>query len=117
MQEFDETFRDGVSEVNRLRVDDIDVQDALNRYNGRSFVLAVEGDGVYAFHISANGVRYVLNPSSVPNDMYARMDIRRARKLVYTQNLGLFDILTIEHRNIGLGDIEFIKSLFSKKRR
>jgi len=117
MPEFDGIFRQAVSEINQMRNNDFEVQDALSRYNGRNITLVVNGDGVYVFYISSDGVSYELNPPSIPNDMYARMDIGRARKLVYTQNLGLPDIFAIEHRNIGLGDIQFLRFILGRKGR
>jgi hypothetical protein len=117
MPEFDEIFKNAKKEINEMRMIDSEIQNALDRYHGRSFVLAVNGDGVYVFRIKSNGLDYKLNPKSLPQDMYAKMDIATARKLVYTQNLGILDIINIEYRNIGLQDINFIKQLFSKKSR
>jgi hypothetical protein len=114
MPEFDALFRQAEDELERIRSGNPEIQNALNRYDGRSLVLNVDDDGVYVFQISSHGIDYELNPQTIPNDMYARMDIGTARKLVYTQNLGFFDLLRIEHRNIGMEDIGFIKQLFSK---
>ncbi|UCE73705.1 MAG: hypothetical protein JSV56_11865 [Methanomassiliicoccales archaeon] len=116
MAEFDATFKRVKEEINRIRQDDPEIQNALDRYHGRSFVLTVNGDGIYVFHISGGGIEYDLNPSSIPNDMHAKMDIGTARKLVKTQTLGIFDIPRIEYRNIGLNDIQFVRQLFSRKR-
>lgn len=117
MAEFDIIFKRVKEEINRTRLIDPEIQNALDRYHGRSFVLTVNGDGVYVFQISSDGIKYDLNPKSIPKDMFARMDIRTVRKLVQTQNLGIFDIPRIEYRNIGLSDIQFVKQLFSRKTR
>ncbi len=88
------------------------ISDALRRYDGRSIVLKVRNDATYVFHISTEGVDYQVNPSSLPNDMYAEMDMPQAKRLVHHQTLGLMDLLTIKHRNISMKDLNFAKMIF-----
>ena len=110
--EFHERFKNAVAEVNNKRLSDSQVQQGLKRYHGRSLVFRVRNDATYVFHISNSGVRYEVNPSSVPNDMYVEMDLGRAKKLVYNRSLGLLDLPFIVHRNITMADVDFAKRIF-----
>lgn len=110
--EFHDYFTESVETVNSHVGSDPKVQQALHKYDGRSFVLAVRKDAVYVFNISADGVDYQLDPDTVPDDMYAEMAMPQAKKLVYKHTLGFLDILTIKHRNISMDDVNFAKMLF-----
>ncbi len=110
--EFHDYFSKTTARVNSISGSDPRIKDALRRYDGRSIVLKVRNDATYVFHISTEGVDYQLDPSSLPNDMYAEMDMPQAKRLVYHQTLGLMDLLTIKHRNISMKDINFAKMIF-----
>ena len=110
--EFHDYFTRSVETVNELAGSDPKIQQALQRYDGRSFVLAVRNDAVYVFNISADSVDYQLDPATVPDDMYAEMSMPQAKKLVYHQTLGLMDLMSIKHRNITMDDVNFAKMLF-----
>ena len=110
--EFHDYFTESVETVNTLADSDPKIQQALRKYDGRSFVLKVRNDAVYVFNISADSVDYQLDPATVPDDMYAEMAMPPAKKLVYRHTLGLMDLLSIKHRNITMDDINFAKMLF-----
>ncbi len=110
--EFHDYFTESVETVNIHSGSDPKIQQALRKYDGRSFVLAVRKDAVYVFNISADNVDYQVDPATVPNDMYAEMAMPQAKKLVYKHTLGLMDLLTIKHRNITMDDVNFAKMLF-----
>jgi len=110
--EFHEYFTESVNTVNSLAGSDPKIQEALQRYDGRSFVLKVRNDATYVFNVSTDGVDYQLNPDTVPDDMYAEMSMAQAQKLVYKHTLGLMDLLSIKHRNITMDDVNFAKMLF-----
>ena len=113
--EFNEHFKNAVTEINDRRLSDPQVQEALSRYHGRSLVFRVRNDATYVFHISNDGLKYEINPDTITDDMYLEMDLARAKKLVYYQSLGVFDIPFTVHRNITLADISFTKRIFGKK--
>lgn len=110
--EFHARFQNAVAKINNRRLSEHQIQQALGRYNGRSLVFRVRNDATYVFYISNNGIKYEVNPTVVPNDMYVEMDLGRARKLVYYKSLGIFDIPFIVYRNITLADVEFAKRIF-----
>jgi hypothetical protein len=113
--EFHEHFKEAVTEINNRRLSDPRVQEAVNHYHGRSLVFKVRDDATYVFHISNDGIEYETNPDTTTDDMYLEMDLARAKRLVYHQSLGIFDIPFIVHRNITLADIDFARSIFGKK--
>jgi len=113
--EFHEHFKNAVTEINDRRLSGPQVQEALSCYHGRSLVFRVRNDATYVFYISNNGIKYEVNPDSITDDMYVEMDLARAKKLIYHQSLGVFDIPFIVHRNITLADINFAKRIFGKK--
>ena len=113
--EFDNIFRDTINRINRERLKNPKIQNALNRYHGRSLVFRVKGDATYVFYITRDGVKYELNPAHIPDDMYVEMDISRARKLIYNKTLGIMDIPLIKYKNITLADIKIKKKLFGVK--
>lgn len=110
--EFHERFDGAVKKVNSTLHSDSEIQQALRQYSGRSLVFRVRNDATYVFHISHDGIRYELNPPSIPDDMYLEIDLERARKLVYQRHLGLFDIPFVVYKNISLADVEFAKRIF-----
>lgn len=114
MAEFDGLFREKIDRVNELKQSNEKIQGALRAYNGRTLTLEVKEDAVYCFKVQADGITYELNPADAPADMFARMNMTIAKKLILTQNLGLSDLFSITHKNIRLQDISFIKSLFAE---
>ena len=110
--EFHEYFTKMTRMANEKAATDPNLQAALRKYAGRSLVLRVRNDATYVFRFSAEGVEYEANPSSLPNDMYAEMNMAQAKRLVYQQTLGLMDLFSIKHRNISLDDVNFAKRLF-----
>jgi Mor family transcriptional regulator len=110
---FHKRFERGVTEINDRRLEDSIIQEALKRYNRRSLVFKVRKDATYVFYFSSkDGVRYELNPKKEPRSMYVEMDIDKAKKLVYRHTLGVMDALSTVHRNIKMGDINFVRKIF-----
>jgi hypothetical protein len=113
---FNKYFEKAVDKVNKLRLSDPRIQEALGRYNRRSLILKVRKDATYVFHISReDGIKYEVNPEKEPNSMYVEMSIEIARKLIYRRTLGIMDALSTKHRNIKMADIEFVKKIFGAK--
>jgi hypothetical protein len=113
---FHKRFEKGVAEINDRRHTDPRIQEALKRYDRRSFVFKVRKDATYVFHFSSkDGVRYEVNPQKEPKSMYAEMDVDRAKKLVYRHTFGIMDVLSTVHRNIKIADIDFVKKIFGVK--
>lgn len=118
--EFDARFKEHIPKVNGQAGEDEEIASALKRYDGQRFVLRVEDDATYVFAIRADGVDYEAHGPGddfepAPDDMFAEMDMKRARKLVEKQTLGLLDLPHVSHRNIGLEDVNFAKRLFKEK--
>jgi hypothetical protein len=113
---FHRRFEKAVAAVNERCHRDSMIQQALDRYHNRSLVLKIRKDATYVFCISKNGVEYQVNPANEPNDMYVEMDLDKAKRLVYRQSLGIFDILSVVHRNIGMAEIDFAKKLFGRRK-
>lgn len=118
--EFHDRFKTHVPKVNEMAGHDEDIASALDDYAGERFVLSVKGDATYIFDITPDGLEYDAHEGFDEDlirdgDMLARMDMKRARKLVEKQTLGVLDIPHIEHRNIGMQDVNFAKTLFKEK--
>ena len=110
---FHKRFEKGIAEINKRRLEDSRIQEALKRYNRRSLVFKVRKDATYVFYFSSkDGVRYELNPQKEPKSMYVEMDIEKAKKLVYRHTLGVMDVFSIVHRNIKMADINFVRKIF-----
>jgi hypothetical protein len=110
---FHRRFEKGVAVINKRRLADPKIQEALRRYDRRSLVFKVRKDATYVFHFSnKDGIKYELDPAKEPKSMYVEMDIDKAKKLVYRHTLGVIDVLSIVHRNIKLADIDFVRKLF-----
>lgn len=117
---FHDRFKEHIPQVNKMAEEDEEIGSALEKYDGERFVLSIEDDATYVFAISSDGVDYEAHDGFDEDvvedgDMFARMDMKRARKLVEKQSLGVLDIPHIEHRNIGLEDVNFAKRLFKEK--
>lgn len=118
--EFDARFQEHIPKVNELAGEDEEIGSALEKYDGERFVLKVRDDATYVFSIRADGVDYEAHPAedgfeTDDGDMVADMDMKRARKLVEKQTLGILDLPYIKHQNIGLEDVNFAKQLFKSK--
>nr|MDO8134174.1 hypothetical protein [Candidatus Njordarchaeum guaymaensis] len=115
LMRFHRKLEKAVAKINEKRLKDPKIQEALNRYNRRSLVFKVRNDATYVFYFSRDGVRYAVNPPKEPRSMYVEIDLERAKKLVYRQTLGIFDIPHIVHRKIKMADINFARKLFGAK--
>ncbi len=116
---FSQLFQRGVEEINRRAVTDERIREALKRYAGRTFVFDVASDAVYVFRVSEGGISFGIHASYTPHpsDMYLRMDAGRAKRLV-EKRITVADVLLgrltgrVEWRNISVGDVEYLRSLF-----
>nr|MDO8099233.1 hypothetical protein [Candidatus Njordarchaeota archaeon] len=109
---FHRKFEKAVAKINKKRLSDPNIQEALRRYSRRSLVFKVRNDATYVFYFSKEGVRYEVNPLKEPDSMYIEMDLERAKKLVYRRSFGITDALSVAHRKIKISDINFARKLF-----
>lgn len=111
-------FQKGVREANQRAKSDLEIQDAMKKYDGRTFVFNVIGDAIYVFAISIHGITLTVSPPTYPDDMYLEMDFERAKKLVYEGSVSKLDILfrEIKWRNISLEDVNFFRKFLGSLR-
>ncbi len=110
---YQEIFQEGVAKANQKAKTDPQIKDALEKYDGRTFVFNVTDDAVYVFKIFRDEIRLEISPSSHPDDMYLEMDKKKADNLVYRRHVSTLDIVfgRIKFRNISLKDVNFFKDI------
>ena len=112
MPHFDELFRRTLEELDRRKVDDPGIAQALERYEGRSVHLVVREDARYLFSISSGEVSFDIDPDSAPDDIYIEMDLPRAKRLIEERSFSPLDLLFVKYRNLTSEDISFVRTLF-----
>ncbi|MCK4456128.1 MAG: hypothetical protein KAW39_00130 [Thermoplasmata archaeon] len=112
MPYFDDIFRRSLEELDRRKVEDSSIAQALERYEGRSVHLVVREDARYLFSVSSGKISFDIDPDNAPDDIYIEMDLPRAKRLIEERSFSVFDLLFVKYKNVTSEDISFVRTLF-----
>jgi hypothetical protein len=110
---FQDLFGTAITKFNERVKTNIEYQEVLQEYAGRSLRLEIEDDTSYVISLSADGASLTVSPADPPEDMVLQTSKSILSKMIDERKVDPIDLLMgkIKVKNVGLHEVSLIKKL------
>ncbi len=111
-------LKKGIDEANRRAKSDKALEEILNQYDGKHFVLNMLDDTTYVIAITSKGLILTTSTIFSLDDMYLEIDSKTFKNLI-SGKIDQFKVMSmvltgkIKFRNIGTKEIDLVKRIIN----